>query len=236
VVKTFVPFICKKCGKRYGERGIAVQGDAWGISLADVGMTCPHCGTPNPMALADGKYNVRDGRWEIVSQVARDIVCAQPTADEIRRLAEIAREARANGGDVEQIATAIENGTSFGRLAETIRKANREHSPGWGAYVLGIILSVIGAAFPYILSAITSPTAAPSTPPPAVTRLSPEQIDQIAQQVAQGLEGQYGGSAHKVARNVPCQCGSGIKHKKCCGDPSKRTANRGVQDTTHNAA
>jgi hypothetical protein len=231
---TALPFICYRCGTHFGQNGVVFEGDFSGVTIGqghlDVTMQCPRCGAMNRPALPDGQYNIRGGRWEFARRVARDILSQPRTADEIRRLAEVARQARANGGDAEQIATAIENNTSFGSLAETIRKASREHPPGWGAYVLSIILSVIGIAFPYIVSAITSPTAAPSTPPPAVIRLSPEQIDQIARQVAQDMEGRQSRPPGKVGRNEPCTCGSGAKYKKCCGDPAKRGADVDRQD------
>jgi SEC-C motif len=224
---TAVPFICNRCGTHFGQNGVVFKGDFSGVTLGqghlNVTSQCPRCGAMNKPALPDGQYNIRGGRWELARRVTRDILSQPRTAEEIRRLAEVAREARANGGNDEQIATAIENNTSFGSLAETIRKVNREHPPGWGAYVLSIILSVIGIAFPYIMSAINSPTVAPSVPPPAVTGLSPDQIDRIARQVAQDLEGQQSRPVGKANRNEPCTCGSGVKYKKCCGDPAKRS-------------
>ena len=178
----------------------------------------------NKPALPEGQYNIRGGRWEFARQVARDILSERRTAEEIRRLAAVAREASANSADVEQIASAIQSDTSFGKLAETIRTANKEHPLGWGAYILSLILSVIGVAFPYILSAVNSPASEPSTPPAVVTSLSPAQIDQIARQVAQTLERGQSQPTGKVGRNEPCLCHSGVKYKKCCGDPTKRTA------------
>jgi SEC-C motif len=226
---TAIPFICSRCGTHFGQNGIIFNGDFTGVELGqghlNANARCPRCGTWNKPALPDGKYNIRNGRWEFIRQATRDILSEQRTADEIRRLAEVVREATAKGSDVEQVASTIEKDMSFGQLAETIRKANSEHPPGWGTAIFGIILSIISIAFPYIMSAISSPTTAPNTPPSAVTRLSPEQIDQIARQVARDVEGgQHGRSALKVGRNEPCMCGSGVKYKKCCGEPAKRAA------------
>jgi hypothetical protein len=228
VITTAVPFICKKCGKHYGDDGgpgaLGFQGDVSNVTIADIGMQCPRCGTLNRMAIPDGVYNVRGGRFEIVRSLARDILSARATADEIQRLGEVAKEANANGGDVERIASAIENETPFAKFAETIRKADREHPPGWIAYILAIIL-------PYIISYVIAAVSSGNSPaPPTVAHFSEQQISQIAQQVANDIEKQQRleqrGSLRQPGRNEACPCGSGIKYKKCCGDPVKRTASQ----------
>src|ERR1700752_1323489 len=72
VTTTQLPFICKKCGLHYGNT-LAIKGDLSGIMIADNRQICPRCRTYNRQALPDGQYNVRGGRWEVVSQVTRDI-------------------------------------------------------------------------------------------------------------------------------------------------------------------
>lgn len=225
VTTTELLFICKKCGFRYGNI-IAIKGDLSGITLANNNAICPRCGTYNRQALPDGQYNVRGGRWEVARQVARDILSEQPTAEEIGHLAQVVKEAEASGADFEQVASAIEKQTRFTKLADAIRKADREHPPGWVAYILSIILST---TLPYIISPVIAATSAGnSASQPAVTQLSPQQISQISQGIADNLERQHHSHTYKVGRNELCRCGSGLKHKKCCGDPAKRTASQGT--------
>ena len=182
----------------------------------------------NRQALPDGTYNVRNGRWELVRLIAQDILSAQATASDLFTLAEVVKEAKASGADVKQVAEAVEDKTVFSDLARTFRNFDREHPPSWGAWVLAMIV-------PYIISAIIgllhdgspSEPAVRPTHTQAVQNLSPEQIRQLAQQIASDLERQHiGDQSHPSrppGRNERCWCGSGMKYKKCCGDPAKRS-------------
>jgi hypothetical protein len=234
---TAVPFICKKCGEHYGEGGIVFNGDITGVELGqghlNANARC-RCGTWNKPALPDGKYNIRNGRWEFIRQVTQDILSAQPTAEDVQRLAQVLQNAKENSSGAEQAASAIEKDGQFAKAAETILKWSHDHPPSWGAWILAIIIS---AVIPYIISTISSHVSEPDkTSPPAVVQLSPQQIDQIAQRVAHDLESQYSRPAHKVGRNEPCHCGSDLKYKKCCGDPAKRTASQDKNHSVEDAA
>jgi SEC-C motif len=227
--RTTLPFVCRSCGRRYGDGPggslLAIDGDVSDITLKDNFMQC-QCGQTNRQALPNGSYNVRGGRWEVARQITRDVLSAIATREDIANLAELIKEAQARGAGAEQIAAAIESNTPFSDLAATVRKFQRAHPPGWGAWILAIII-------PLILSLIV-PSAGTSEPAhqnisssAAVQSVSPHQIDEITRQVANELKRQDLHSRQRPGRaperNTSCICGSGVKYKKCCGDPAKRT-------------
>jgi hypothetical protein len=222
VSTTFLPFVCKRCGHRYGQNFIAFEGDSSNITFVNNENQCPKCGTLNRQALPNGTYNARGGRWEVARQAIHDILSVNPTADDIERLAQLFKEAQVRGSEVEQVASAIENETPFAAVA----KALREHPPGWGAYLISILLAVA-------LWLVASPTSTdgPPRPVPVAQPMSPQQIDKLAEEIASQIERREGFNQpqelRKPGRNELCPCGSGKKYKKCCNDPAKRTASEG---------
>jgi hypothetical protein len=224
---TGLPFICTACGLRYGDGNgpglLSVTGDATSITVADNWMQCPRCGTMNKQALPDGEYNIRNGQWQLVRQIAKDLLSAHATQTDFIKLASLVREASASGDNVETIATSIERDTPFGSLAKTMR----EHPPGWGAVIVPIIISIVLWLFPSPLSGTGNTTPQQQSSPAVVQHLSTQQIDQLAHQIADDLEKQtkdirVSPPARMPGRNQACYCGSGLKYKKCCGDPAKR--------------
>jgi len=187
--------------------------------MMNIGSQCPKCGTINRQALPNGTYNPRGGsRWEVARQTARDILSVKPTADDIERLAELVKEARARGSEVEQIASAIENETPFAALAKTLR----EHPPSWGAYLISTLLAVAL----WLIPPPSSGSSAPPQPVSAAQQMSPHQLDELAGKIASQMEQREGlnqrQALRKPGRNEPCHCDSGKKYKKCCGNPAKR--------------
>jgi hypothetical protein len=220
VTKAFLPFACKRCGRYYGQDNFVFNSGASNVTFVDNWAACPNCGTMNRQALANGTYNARGGgRWEVARQAARDILSAKPTTEDIERLAQLIKEAQARKSEVEQVASAIEDETPFAALAKTLRN----HPPGWGAYLISTLLAVV-------LWLIQSPTSGSSAPQPvpAAHQMSPQQMDELAQKIANQIEQREGlnqrHELRKPGRNEPCFCGSGKKYKKCCGDPVKRTS------------
>jgi SEC-C motif len=198
-----------------------VNGEVTNITVADNWMQCPRCGTLNKQALPDGEYNIRGGQWQLIRRIAKDILSEQATSAEILRLAELLKEAKASSKSDEHIADTIESRTCFKGLADTVRNLNHNHPPGWGAYIIALILSIIGIIYPLMFSEAQAP------PPSIIQHLSPQQVDQLAQQVANDLERQWQNNhrnrpARPLGPNQSCSCGSGLKYKKCCGDPRKR--------------
>jgi hypothetical protein len=223
---TGLPFVCTNCGLRWGDGTgpglLSVSGDATNITVADNWMQCPRCGTLNKQALPDGTYNIRNGQWQLIRRIAKDMLSAQAVRTDYIELAELIRAANASGDDVETIATTIERETPFKSLAQTMR----EHPPGWGAVIIPIIISIVLWLFS---SPLTETANAPAqhSQQAAVQHLSPQQINQLASQIADDLEKRDirvspPMSVSVPGRNQACYCGSGIKYKKCCGDPRKR--------------
>jgi hypothetical protein len=184
-------------------------------------MSCPHCGTMNRQALPDGEYNIHDGKWHLLRQIARSVLAAEATNADFEELARLVRLAQANQEDIGQVAADIEHNTPFAQLAQTLRE-HRSDAIG----VLSLLLSVV-------LWLIPSPTSGPARPAHPVSAssayLSPHQLNELAGKIADDLAGKTektpafpGHRTQSPGRNQPCSCGSKIKYKKCCGDPRKR--------------
>jgi hypothetical protein len=183
-------------------------------------MPCPRCGQVNRPALPDGVYNAGGGRWELIRLITEDITSAQASRDDFAKLLQLVRAAEAEGQDASHVADVIATETPFHRLAETISKHSNITNN-----VIAVIVSVVTA---FIIAALgVGPSPAPTVP----VHLTQQQIDEIAQKVAQQLEkderqeassGSSPPAREGLARNKPCHCGSGIKYKKCCGDPKSR--------------
>lgn len=220
MIEARLPFVCVKCGLRYGDRGrssmLTVRGNVSGVEVEDNRMSCPRCGTINVQALPAGEYNIRDGKWYLVRQIARDVLAAQATISDYDELARLIRLAQTNANDGEQVAAIIEAKTPFTQLARTLRKY-----PDRTIAILGIILAVIL----WLVPSPTSGTSAPPIPAVATTNLSTHQLDELAQKIADDLAKDRRATVHQTrqpGRNEPCSCGSKKKYKKCCGDPTKR--------------
>ena len=229
-----LPFVCARCGMRWGDGrngpgAIRVTGDMNAISFSNVTMTCPRCGTPNRPALPDGTYNIRQGRWELVRQLVDDLRSAQAEPDDYAKLISVLREAQASGKSAERVAEAVGAATPFARIAKTIS----EHPPGWTAYLIAALLAIILWRFPYPSQ---TPPAAPANPPSVsvvLPRLTNQELDNLAKQIARQLEQRQDLSSQRPQsvptqkgsqRNKPCPCGSKAKYKKCHGDPVRRPA------------
>ena len=144
----------------------------------------------------DGVFNVVGNTIEILSAPSR-------TIQELTRLVEILRAARASSAKPEDVARDIDRDIPALAPLMQLLPVNRSE---WYAF-LAVLLAVVQV---YLAA---NPPGAPT--PPTVT------INQVIQQTfvneqppKKGLPRKGGG---KVGRNEPCPCGSGTKHKKCCG-------------------
>jgi hypothetical protein len=223
---TRMPFVCTKCGLRYGDRGgpslLTVEGDATNITVSGNRMSCPRCGTMNRQALPDGEYNIHNGKWHLVRQIARSVLAADATNADFEELARLISLAQANSDDIGQVAADIERNTPFAQLAQFLRE-HRSDAIG----VLSVLLAVV-------LWLIPSPTSgsagqAHRASITSTENLSPRQLDELAGKIADDLADKTakvpvstGYGTRPPGRNQPCSCGSKIKYKKCCGDPRKR--------------
>jgi hypothetical protein len=224
-----VPFVCPRCGLHWGndDRGpqaVRVNDNAKSVTLADIRMTCPRCGTITRSALPDGTYKVDDGQWRLVRRLADDLKSAQANRDDYAQLFRLLREAQGKGETTEEVAANIAAQTPFARLAQTIRA----HPPGWTAWILAAVLAIVL----WITAPPGESAPASGNPPPSthsLVHLSPHQLDELAREIAQQLHAENLKAANDLPavrpskgseRNKPCPCGSGIKNTKCCGAPA----------------
>src|ERR1019366_3148662 len=206
------------------------------ITLNNITTNCPRCG--GMASPDDGTYNVRAGHWHLIRGITDDLRSAQATADDYVRLLRLLRQAQATGEGADKVADEIAAQTPFGRLAETIRT----HPPGWTAYILAAILAVV--------LWLVSPPGHSESPSPepghgdrpgiSLQAMSPHELDELAQEIAQRLHDQNVKIPEEHAQNVkvpeehaptrqlkgsqrnkPCPCGSRRKYKKCCGAPTR---------------
>ena len=175
----------------------------------------------NRPALPDGVYNAGGGRWELVRLITEDMTSAQASRDDFAKLVRLIRAANAEGQDASQVADVIAAETPFHRLAETISR-----HPNITTNVIAVIVSVVTAFIIAALHVGSSPA------PAAQVHLTQQQIGEIAEKVVRQLEHDEQQEASSSvgnppsregpARNKACYCGSGIKYKRCCGDPKAR--------------
>lgn len=164
------------------------------------------------MALPDGKYNVRAGRFELVQLVASAFFDARPTWTDVQRLAELLTEAKSAAEPPEATAERIAQETpALAAIAEAIR-SQRPDRLGPMIAALGVLVAVLAYLFPR--SAVTEPA-----------QLDPQQIEQVISETIGRLHPTPAPEQHRRAgrapvRNAPCPCGSGVKYKRCHGAPS----------------
>jgi SEC-C motif len=224
-----LPFACPRCGLQWddGDYGMALIAGGEGASIVDSSITtnCPRCG--GNAALVGDSFEVRGGRWQVIRQLADDLRSASASRADYACLRDLVRQAQADGREREKLAADIEAQTPFANLAQTIRA----HPPGWTAYLLAAILAVV--LWYFAPPGGTAP--APANPGTKLEQLSPQQLDELAQQIAQQLS-QDGAAVPKATagpqsvkgseRNLPCQCGSGMKAKKCCANPARQAGQK----------
>jgi len=222
--KKGLPITCEHCGFSWndGDRGVGVFGltDVGNVELIGSQINCPRCRKSTPMP--EGNLKVREGRWQLIRGLAEDLRSAEATADDYAKLVELLRQAESSGEAAGQVADEIAAQTPFARLAETIRA----HPPGWIAYLLAAILTILLWRFPYHGGEAAPDIPTHPTRPPVVLQLTNSELDELAKQIDAQLERRQDLS-QKIEisiptqkgsqRNKPCTCGSGVKYKKCCG-------------------
>lgn len=190
------------------------------VELIDNKVNCPRCGLITPMP--EGNFEVHQERWRLIRGLADDLRSAEASADDYAKLVELLRQAEMTGEAAGQVADEIAAQTPFVRLAETIRR----HPPGWIAYLLTAILTIVLWRFPYHAGEATPDIPTHPTRAPIILQLTNSELDELAKQIDAQLE-QRQDLSHKIEitvprqkgsqRNKPCPCESGVKYKKCCG-------------------
>ncbi|HEX4101597.1 MAG TPA: hypothetical protein VHY21_13820, partial [Pseudonocardiaceae bacterium] len=158
-----------------------IDGDTEGLDISNITFDCPQCGTETRPALPGGIYDVHDGQWQLVRRVANDLKSAQATSDDFVRLVRLLKKAQTSGSDAAQVADEIAAQTPFTQLAQTIR----EHPPGWIAYILTVILSVLLWLIPSPGNNASAGGADRSPSPTVLQHMSTRELDELAQKIAQ---------------------------------------------------
>jgi hypothetical protein len=215
---------CGQCGLRWndGDYGTSIIqiGNATDMTFGEIATNCPRCG--GRAKAIGGTYDIRDGQWHLVRQLANDLRSAHATQDDYARLLQLLRQAHATGQGAEQVAEAIKVETPFIKLSETIR--GNLGTIGW---VVAVLLQLITWLVPPPDAAWMRPSGAGDTSRPAITleHMSSQQLDQLAKDIARQLNSDNApvtrspnavGRVKGSDRNLPCPCGSGKKAKKCC--------------------
>jgi hypothetical protein len=193
-----VPAFCDACGAIYPS-SIDAQ-DSRHLRVTGCTSTCPVCG-------AEG--HLPDGVFDFVEDSIRIISAPERTIDDLKRLTAIVERARLVGATSEAVSRDIrEQVPEFGGLADILPKTPTEF---YAALTLLVTLMML-------LVQVVSGTS----PKRDVT------VNQVINNVYMQTERRSLGASEgttpaslpapsKVGRNARCPCGSGLKHKKCCG-------------------
>lgn len=215
---------CEHCGFSWSDGDHGMQmfhfTNIRRVQLSDNSVSCPRCG--RMASLPEGTFDVREGRWRLIRDLANDLRSAEATSDDYAKLLDLLRQAKETGQEANQVANEIAAQTPFARLAETFRA----HPPGWTAWLIAAILTIVMWRFPYHSDETPQHMSKPSQNAPVVLQLTNRELDDLARQIDAQLEQQkdlarpveIAVSGPKGSqRNKPCPCGSGVKYKKCCG-------------------
>lgn len=191
-----VPAFCDTCGAIF-RSGFFVD-NATNITFAgNRAGPCPVCG---------GMGHIPDGVFDFVGNTIEVLSAPKRTVDELSRLAKILRKARENQQTPEQVAETLrKEAPELSHLADVLPKTRVE---------LYSFLALIVA----ILTLLTQGEQDGTTTNISVTQT----INQVfieTNETAKPREktGPKVRQTPKVGRNDTCPCGSGKKHKKCCG-------------------
>jgi len=186
-----IPAFCDNCGAMFSS-GIFVD-NCLNLTLSNnKSGPCPKCGSIGH--IPDGVFNIIGNTIQILSAPDR-------TIDELRRLAEIFKQARKTNKEPKEVAETIERELPKLTSIMQFMPANRAE---WYAFV-----ALVLAAVQIYLAASPPPNQASS---PATSVI----INQVIEQTIVN-ERSIRATPHQ-GRNEQCACGSGKKYKKCCGN------------------
>jgi len=183
------PAFCDDCGAVF-RSGIVVEDSTATLAENPAG-TCPVCG---------GTGRIPDGLLSFVANTIEILSVPQRTVDELSRLAQILYAARAEQLSPDDVADTIRKEMpALSGLAEILPKTRSE--------LRGFVALIAAVVFLLIQASQNSEDTINVTVDQAVNQVFIE-TDRTAR-TKQG--------ASNVRRNEPCPCGSGKKHKRCCG-------------------
>lgn len=191
-----MPAICDTCGTIF--RSGFSFGSSFGVLLrGNKSGPCPRCGDMG---------HVPDGLYNFVGDVIQVLSAPARTIDELRRLEDILRRARAAQKTQDEVAEEIRKEVpSLTPLAALLPRNRSE---------LYTFLALVASAVQLILT--LQPQASGNVTIQNVT-INPTQV--IEQTIIQASPAAAAAPPSKptTARNDPCPCGSGKKYKHCHG-------------------
>lgn len=167
-----VPFYCERCTITFGSGGIHIEGDIEELTLSGNQMSCPQCGRLGQQAIADGTYNVKNGRFEFVRTLADTIRSAKATRGDFDRLEAIIRSAQDDNLELDSIIQQIKDETPFESVAIFIQEQSKDRFTQVMT-ALAVIVAVIAWLYP----------RSPFTP----QQLTPDQMQQVVVKTIQEL-------------------------------------------------
>ena len=188
-----VPAFCNNCGTAFDSGFFVVN--STNVSFAgNMSGPCPKCG---------GMGHVPDGVFNFIGNTIEILSAPERTITELLSLAKIIKEARAKSETKDQVATRIKKELPALSLLAKILPENKNELYGF--------LSVVLAA----LALYTQSPDMPSTQ----TTINITQIIEtvVVEGKKEAVQSPQAASSPKQGRNELCNCGSGIKYKKCCG-------------------
>ena len=185
-----VPAFCDTCGTVFNS-GIFVE-NSTNISFSgNRSGPCPSCG---------GMGHVPDGVFNFIGNTIEILSAPERTIKELTRFAQILQEAKEKAETRAQVVSRIEK--ELPSLSGLVKLLPENKSELYG------FLALVLAAIPLF-----------SQTPPAQNSTTINVTQVIQQVIAEpsGTKAVPVNPKKTVGRNEPCPCGSGVKHKKCCG-------------------
>lgn len=218
---------CTRCG-----RDSAIGGTFENVTFVgtrmNVAVTCPHCGGLfDAAAGGDGTFSTVGGRLRRVATGVRLL------ADESRQhpdsVPSLVRVLRTQQGvtSTADLASAIDAATENDFASVTAWLRENEWLAGWvggisglATFLLTLLMMLTGsgsAGAPSTQSQTVNVTVTNGLSDADLERIIGEVLRQSQPQVQPAPSTRRAGRS--PARNLPCDCGSGLKYKKCCGQP-----------------
>ena len=145
--------------------------------------------------------HVPDGVFNFIGNTIEILSAPERTISELLSLARILKEAKAGLETKEQVATRIHKELPTLSVLAKILPENKNELYGF----LGVVIAAVALY-----------TQSPEKPP-AQTIVNITQVVETIIVEAPRTERGVSNQPPKQGRNEPCNCGSGVKYKKCCG-------------------
>lgn len=184
----YVPAFCDVCGAVFNS-GIEVDSVADKSFIGKDAGRCPVCRVPG---------HVADDIFEQIEKLISLLNTPERTTGELTRLVEILSEGVEKKSDPEVIAAQIQDD------AESL-SGIRELLPASGRDLTTFVTMAVS------LSILVWKTGGESG------AKEPISVEKAVEHILSEMDAMAPALRHRVGRNAPCPCGSGKKHKQCCG-------------------